>query len=104
MFVANADDIPLVSGNNKIVITATAPDKVTKKVYVINVYKVGENENADLIDIKYTDGGIMTPLFDSDVLNYHLTYKYETDTIDLVPIARIPEITTIKVSTNDPEL
>ena len=61
-------DIKLVEGSNKIVITVTAPNNIakagnrtwnnTKKVYVINIYRGSENDNADLIDIKYTAIGI----------------------------------------------
>lgn len=94
-------DIKLVEGSNKIVITVTAPNNTakagnrtwnnTKKVYVINIYRGSENDNADLIDIKYTAGGILTPIFDSDETNYHLTYTYEHENVDLIPIARTPD-------------
>lgn len=96
--IANADNIPIVEGNNKLVITAAAPDKLTKKVYVLNVYRMGKNDNADLIDIEYTEGGIMTPMFDNDIVNYNLVYRYEVDDIELVPVARVPEIVDITVT------
>ncbi|MGN0108351.1 MAG: cadherin-like beta sandwich domain-containing protein, partial [Hominilimicola sp.] len=88
-------DIPLERGSNRIVITVTASDNITKSTYIIDAHQAVPDHTGDIIKLDYTDTGKITPLFNSKITNYFISYPYDTDTITFTPTLRPEEVESV---------
>lgn len=76
-------------------VIVTAPNKVDKKTYTVNVTRQKETTENLSLESLTTDRGELTPLFDSDTLNYELTVENNITDITVMATA-YSSIATIK--------
>ena len=89
---AELNDIPLHYGSNKIVITVTAEDNITKETYIIDAHRATPEHTGDIIHMDYTEGSNVTPLFNAKLTNYYISYDYDVDTVSFTPSLRPEEV------------
>ena len=59
---AELNDIPLHYGSNKVVITVTAEDNITKETYIIDAHRATPEHTGDIIPVSYTHLSNVCPL------------------------------------------
>ncbi|MEG2120097.1 MAG: hypothetical protein RRY53_07045, partial [Pseudoflavonifractor sp.] len=98
--LTDAAEIPLHHGKNRLTITVktilagttSTPENVQKRVYEVEIYRAGETvylkdgtlaatteqreDTGDIIWMDYTSGGSLTSIWNSELVNYFLSYPY----------------------------
>ena len=74
------DDVGLSYGLNRLTVTVTAVDGITKKIYTVDIYRIADT-NANLDSLIVSAGNLM-PAFHPDTLRYR----------DTVPIDSLGEV------------
>ncbi|MCI5604536.1 MAG: cadherin-like beta sandwich domain-containing protein, partial [Clostridia bacterium] len=88
---ANLSNIPLHYGSNKIVITVTAQDGMTKKTYIIDANRATPEHTGDIIHMDHTYSAEYAPLFNAKLTNYFMSYDYGVSEVSFTPTLRPEE-------------
>jgi gliding motility-associated-like protein len=87
----SSTEVPLVVGNNPIVVIVTSQDGSVTKNYTVNVTRESSN-NATLTNLAISEG-TLKPSFESNITNYSTTVKYDINSITVTPTVTDPTAT-----------